>query len=490
MDKESIAAAPGFSGGVEDDPEILSDYIVQNPLLEECAPPMGVVRPKDVSDLQALFKSRTTQMVPVSSIGPRIRGGIQRKEPHVALDLSHWNEILWINRRNRVCIVQPGVTYGQLQEALEPHGMTLPMPLAPRSGKSVLSAVLDREPSTWPNKQWDYQDPVASTEIVFGNGRLFRTGAAGGPGSLEAQRKSKGAQKSPLGPGQSDFQRVVMGGQGRFGVATWISLRTELAPSLQEPWVLGGNLDGLIPYVYTVQRPWLGEHSFLLNRTAAAMLMSHDAPDDFERIRKSLPEFACLQNIAGFERLPKERLEYQKADIRDLARLNSLALEEGLGHISAADFFRTATSVCGVRDWRCSLKGHCLSVIFLSTLNLASRHLETFHEALDRAGVNRDLGGVYIQPVVQNHACHFELTVPFNPADEKEVSVMKSLEQDLCRNLFEAGAYFSRPYGAARAFATGVNPGQDKLMGLAQDLFDPEGLLGFWNKDHAQQPRA
>ncbi|WP_028316723.1 FAD-binding oxidoreductase [Desulfatibacillum aliphaticivorans] len=483
MDKECIAAAPGFSGGVEDDPQVLSNYSVNNPLLEECAPSAGVVRPKDVSSLQALLKTQKIQMAPVSSIGPHIRGGIQRKEPHVAMDLSHWNEILWINRRNRVCIVQPGVTYGQLQEALKPHGMTLPTPLAPRSGKSVLAAVLDREPSTWPNKQWDYQDPVASTEIVFGNGRLFRTGAAGGPGSLEAQRKSKGAQKSPLGPGQSDFQRVVMGGQGRFGVATWISLRTELAPSVQESYFLGGDLDSLIPYVYAVQRPWLGEHAFLLNRTAAAMLMSHDASDDFDQIRKGLPEFVCLQNIAGFERLPKERLEYQKADIWDMARQNSLALEEGLGDVSATDFFQTSTSVCGPQDWRHGLKGHCLSVIFLSTLDQAPKFLEVFHEALDRAGVNRDSGGLYIQPVVQNHACHFELMLPFNPADAKEVSVMKSLEQDLCRRLFNAGAYFSRPYGAARAFATGVNSGQDKLIDLAQDLFDPEGLLGFWNKE-------
>ena len=77
------------------------------------------------------------------------------------------------------------------------------------------------------------QDPVACTEFIYGTGELFRSGAAGGPGTLEEQRKSKGAQKMPMGPGQTDFQRVLIGAQGSMGIMTWISLRTELLPSIE-----------------------------------------------------------------------------------------------------------------------------------------------------------------------------------------------------------------------------------------------------------------
>ena len=66
------------------------------------------------------------------------------------MDLSSWKQIDWLNRRNRVCMIQPGVTYGELLEALNAEGMTLSMPLAPRNGKSVLASVMDREPTTWP----------------------------------------------------------------------------------------------------------------------------------------------------------------------------------------------------------------------------------------------------------------------------------------------------------------------------------------------------
>ncbi|MBI9077939.1 MAG: FAD-binding oxidoreductase, partial [Desulfatibacillum sp.] len=465
-------------GAVTDDPATLAQYQTQNPLLEDTNPPLCVIRPEDTPDLKVLLRSQGPKVVPVSSGGPHRRGGIACDSSHAVVDLSHWDSIPWINRRNRVCIIQPGVTYGQLAEALRPHGMAVPMPLAPRSTKSVLAAVLDREPSTWPNKQWDYQDPVASTEFVFGTGDLFRSGAAGGPGSLEDQRRSKGAQKSPLGPGQSDFQRVVMGSQGSLGVMTWISLRTELAPSVEEPFLVGdGDLSRIIPFFYAVQRPWLGEQAFILNRTAAAMLMSRHQPENFSAIRESLPEYVCLQNIAGFERLPQERLNYQKADIQDMARRNGLELKNRLGDISAPALLQTATTVCGPRDWRHGLLGHCLSVIFLSGLDQTPKHMETFKQALARAGLDETLGGAYFQPVVQNHACHCEFLIPFDPTNPKTIAAMKSLERDLCRTLARTGAFFSRPYGAALEFAFEGNPGHEKLMRLAKRLFDPSGNL-------------
>ena len=467
-----------LKGHVDKDPGLLSQYITNNPLMEEKTTPLCVIQPQDVPELKEIIKASDLGLVPVSSGGPHVRGGSACAKHHAVVDLSEWNKIPWINRRNRVCIVEPGVTYGELTQALLPHGMTIPMPIAPRSTKSVLAATMDREPSTWPNKQWDYQDPVASTEFLFGTGHLFRSGAAGGPGSLEQQRQSKGAQKAPQGPGQSDYQRVVMGSQGSMGIVTWISLRTELSPSIERTYLAGGDtLDRIIPFFYAVQRPWLGEQAFILNRTATAMLMAREEPKDFLLIRDSLPEFICLQNIAGFERLPAERLAYQQEEIQEKAKVNSLKLEESLGQVNASALLKTATSVCGPVDWRHTLKGQCLSVIFLSTLNHAPKYLDIFHQAAQEAGVDKASIGIYIQPVVQNHACHFEFMVPFGPKGSEETAKMKSLEIDLCQRLMRAGAFFSRPYGAAAGMVFGENPGHQKLMSLSKELFDPKGIL-------------
>ena len=217
---------------------------------------------------------------------------------------------------------------------------------------------MDREPTTWPNKQWDGSDPVGSTEFIFGSGEHFRTGAGGGPGSLEAQRRAGGAQKFSSGPSHTDFHRVLQGAQGTMGIVTWASMRVELLPSLEEPRLIGAkSIEALIPYVYDVQRALLGEQSFILSRHALASLMASGDAARFASLCESLPAYVCLQNIAGFERLPEERVAYQQDDIAAHAAAHDLKLERGLGDVSARDLHARAGRSCGTRDWRTELRG-------------------------------------------------------------------------------------------------------------------------------------
>ena len=252
-----------------------------------------------------------------SSTGVHRNGGIANPGENVLIDLSHWQKIDLIDRRNRVCRIEPGVTYGQLLAALAEHGMTLPIPLAPRSGKSVLASVMDREPSTWPNKQWDSSDPVGSTEFFFGNGERFRSGAGGGPGTIEQQRQSGGAQKFSSGPSQTDFHRVVQGAQGTMGILTWITLRTEMKPTRAEDPAGGQRAAGESPAICLCRPAGIVGRANLYpepngrgNADGQWRTRLHS-----KSLRSNLPAFICLQNIAGFERLPRERLAYHMQDI-------------------------------------------------------------------------------------------------------------------------------------------------------------------------------
>ncbi len=316
------------NGSLSRSPAEIAASRVENPLLDSPTEPSCVLRPADADELQQLMQLANElrlNLTVASSAGKHCKGGFAAAKHNLRVDLSSWKGIPWINRRNRVCLIEPGVTYGELATRLEAEGMTVPMPLAPRSGKSVLAAVMDREPSTWPNRQWDSSDPLASTEFIFGSGERFRTGAAGGPGTLETQRAAGGAHKSSAGPSQTDFHRVVQGSQGTMGVVTWIALRAELRPQIERPFLLGAySLLDLVPFVYEVQRPWLGEHSFILDRTAAALLLSAGGGDSFNELRDSLPAYLCLQNVAGFERLPEERVAYQTRDIEAIAHKHGL----------------------------------------------------------------------------------------------------------------------------------------------------------------------
>jgi len=461
---------------LETSSEAVASFQTSNPLLPVCSTPVLAARPSNAPEVQALVKrSRELglHLVPVSSSAPHEKGGINCAADYAVVDLSGWKKIHSIDRRNRVCMVDPGVTYGELLDALAPHGLTVSLPLAPRRGKSVLAAALDREPTTWPNKQWDAGDPIGCLEFVFGTGDLFRTGAAGGPGSIEAQRAGGGAQKAPLGPSQTDFHRVLQGAQGAMGIVTWGTLRVELRPSVQRPFLLAADdLPSLTPFVYQTQRSGLGEHSFILNRTAAAMLMSSGEPGAFEKIRRSLPAFICLQNIAGFERRAEARLDYQQKDIMEIAARAGVELAESIGEVAAADLLATATRPCGEADWRSALAGHCLRIFFLSALDRAPQYVKIMEGLAARRGLAGDRLGLYLQPVVQNHGCHFEFMAPFDPNDPGQVSRMRAVAE-----LSRAGAFFSRPYGAADPAAFAHNPMNHAILKKIKNIFDPGRTL-------------
>ena len=456
-------------------------------------PPICILRPGNSDELGAIIQyanENDLNLTVTSSTGNHRKGGIANQNEHIQIDLSHWRKIDLIDRRNRVCRVEPGVTYAELLPALAAHGMTLPVPLSPRDGKSVLAAVMDREPGTWANKQWDSGDPVGSTEFFFGSGERFRTGAAGGPGSIAQQRQSGGAQKHSAGPSQSDFHRVVQGSQGTMGIVNWITLRTEILPTVQETFLVGAErLNDLLDYVYAVQRGLLGEQSFILNKTSAALLMSNGNPQTFDELRNSLPGFICLQNIAGFERLPNERLAYHKQDIERRAQQNNLKLEPRIGKLLATDLLERATQPCGETDWRDTLRGGCFSIFFQSTLDRMPDLQKVFTKTAVEFGIPESEIGVYIQPMVQNHACHMELMIP---CESGQVENLRRLERQATMRLIESGAFFSRPYSSAAELVWAQNPNNTRLVKIIKGIFDPKQVLqrGKWFETEKPQPAS
>lgn len=473
-------------GMISAEPTRLAAAASSSPLLPPGRLPSCIVQPANPEELQAVIcfaNEAGLNLTVTSSTGTHRLGGIVNPDEHVLIDLSHWQKIDLIDRRNRVCRIEPGVTYGQLMAALAEHGMTLPLPLAPRRGKSVLASVMDREPTTWPNKQWDSSDPVGSTEFFFGNGERFRSGAGGGPGTIEQQRQSGGAQKFSSGPSQADFHRVVQGAQGTLGILTWITLRTELNPTLQKILLTGSErLEDLLPYVYAVQRGLLGEQTFILDRTAAALLLANGDTNAFGRLRSAFPGYLCLQAIAGFERLPRERLAAHLQDIGLFAQKFGLRLEEQMGTVSAADLFTRATQPCGEIDWQDTLRGSSLSIFFLSMLDRTPYLRKIFVNTATGFGLPEDEIGTYLQPIVQNHACQVEFMLPFDPRSEVEIDRMKQFERQAVIHLMEAGAFFSRPYGSAAELVWAQNPANYQLLKTVKGIFDPKRVLqhGKW----------
>jgi len=133
---------------VIDDPESLAAYSCDNSFVHSVRPKY-VVKPKNADEVQALVKwanETLTPLVPVSSGPPHFRGDtVPSTGGAVIVDLSGMNKILRIDRRNRVAMVEPGVTFAKLEPELEKEGLRLNMPLLPRSSKSVTGFTREEE---------------------------------------------------------------------------------------------------------------------------------------------------------------------------------------------------------------------------------------------------------------------------------------------------------------------------------------------------------
>src|SRR5208283_2510166 len=118
------------------DREALCEYSresdLPSPLMPRC-----VIKPANAGEVQEAVRwanETSTPLVPVSSGPPHSRGDTVPGAPGaVVIDLSRMNRIIRIDRRNRIAMVEPGVTFGELQSALAASGLCAYLPLGPRS---------------------------------------------------------------------------------------------------------------------------------------------------------------------------------------------------------------------------------------------------------------------------------------------------------------------------------------------------------------------
>lgn len=464
---------------VVDDPIVLEDYghdmsfaVGRRPVL--------VVRPRraqQVHDLVVWANQTLIPLVPISSGPPHFRGDTVPALGGVVVDLSQMQQVLRIDRRNRVAMVEPGVTFGSLKPEVEKHNMRLMLPLAPRATKSIVGSYLEREPILVPKYHWDMSDPLCCTELVFGTGDLFRTGAAAGPGTLDEQWESGQAQKNPLGPGPSDLFRVVQGAQGTLAMLTWATVRLELLPSIQKLFMVGcQKVDEIMDFVYWLQRLKLGDECLVLNRLNLASILEQDARS-IEQCRSALPPYILIFVIAGYERFPEERVDYQAKDMAEIAERCGVKPVAALRGVDPGRLLRALGEPSAEPYWKLRYRGNDAEIFFLTTLDRSPQFIEIMQDVARETGFPETSIGVYIQPIQQGRSCHVEFDLAFDPSDAMEVAQTKRTLEQASKALMHKGAFFSRPYGIWAEMAGNHYAENVTALRKVKRIFDPNNVM-------------
>lgn len=446
---------------------------------------MKVTRIRDAAELIARIRAARVDgqpVVPISSAPPHQRAWLALPKGVQILDFSGMKQVMKIDRRNRVALLEPGVSFEELATRVKGHGLRLMTPLLPRRGKSVLAAYLDREPTIQPRYQWDLSDPLLCLEIVFGTGDLIRTGSAGGPGSLEQQWQAGEFQKGPMGPGQNDWMKLVQGAQGSIGLATWCSVKCEVQPRVQRLALAGAaNLEPLVEASYRQFHGKLTDIHFLVDRGALAALLAGDRREHEQVLRDAAP-WNLIYSVSGIEHFPEERAAYfareaQREVEAEGARLQAPPL---LGENELLELLTDAeaqTRRFGETQWRDRARGAHGSVYFQTTMDRAGPLIRCFDEIAREAGIDAARIGRYLQPQLGGRCCHLEFIVAADGAEPQDVERVRGFCARAAVPLIEAGAFFSRPHGEWAEPAMRAAGSSRWIFQEMKKIFDPDGIL-------------
>ena len=479
--KEELIGVVG-QRNVLDDSDTLETYSRDESFVRPMRPRF-VTKPKNVEEVQRIVKwanQTGTPLVPVSSGPPHFRGDtIPSAGGAVIVDLRRMKQIVSIDRRNRITVIEPGVTYSQLQPELAKEGLRLSTPLLPRRSKSVVASLLEREPTLVPKYQWTLLEPLRCLEVVWGDGSRMWTGEAGEYPSQDIgeQQKKHKALVVGMGPGNVDYYRLVSAAQGTMGIITWASVKCEVLPQLHKLFfVPAEKLDDLIDCAYRILRFRFGDELLLLNSANLASIL-RGRSNQIRELREQLPPWVLLVGIAGRDFLPEERVEFQKKDITGIAQQFGLQLVSAMPGATAGEVLEALLNPSREPYWKLGYKGGCQDIFFLTTLNRTPEFVRTMYSIAEDLRYSTSEIGIYLQPQKQGVSCHCEFSLPFDPDDQKEIARVQEFFTKASEELLRQGAFFSRPYGQWADMAYSRDAQTTILLKKVKGLFDPNNVL-------------
>ncbi|MFX1408635.1 MAG: FAD-binding oxidoreductase [Promethearchaeota archaeon] len=460
---------------VSKDPKILIKYSTDLSFFKG-NPPLFIVWPSNTQEVEKILKFANQEKFSVISVSSnsnyRLHGDtIPHNNNCCILNLSKMNKIISIDRKNRVVMIEPGVTFADIIPKLQQEGLRLLLPLHPTGTKSVVSSALEREPIIIPRYHWDSSDPLLCTELIFGTGDLFRTGTAAGPGTIKQQKRSGQAQVNPMGPTQFSPFRLIQGSQGSLGVVTWATLKLELSPTIQKLYhYQSKDILELLEFQYELLKYRLCDELFILNNLNLACLVKQD-PNEIKHLAQHLDKWNLIYVLSGRDKLAQDKISYLEGDINDILKEKKLNFSNGSDLIEKESILKTLSEAT-LNSWRLRLNGAYQDLFFLSSFEKITVFTNLVEDQFPS-----DLG-IYIQPINQGTSYHCEFDIYYDPNNNSLAENIKDKFLEISKQLMDLGAFFSRPYGIlakevyAHQSAENVN-----ALKKVKKIFDPNNIL-------------
>src|SRR6202158_105096 len=206
---------------VIDDPATLLPYAYDASFwsLRQQRLPDVVVVPRSTAEVASVvrFADETGTPVVPRGAGTGQTGGAIAARGGIVISFARMREILEIDRRNLQAVVEPGIVFADLQDALRPHGLFFPPD--PGSGRACTLGGMAANNASGPHAvRWGTTSAyVLGMEVVLADGSVITTGGV----HSKALKSSSGI----------DLTKLFVGSEGTLGIFTRLRLRVQPKPA-------------------------------------------------------------------------------------------------------------------------------------------------------------------------------------------------------------------------------------------------------------------
>ncbi len=174
------------------------------------SPPLAVVRPTEIGQVQELLKWADKEKMPIYTRGrgTNVVGDCVPDPPGVVVSTLKMNRILEVNRRDFIAVVQPGVVTSDLQAVLAKEGLFYPPDPASVRISSIGGNVATGAGGLRAVKYGVTRDYVLGLTTVLPGGEVVRTGGR--------------THKNVVG---LDLTRLMVGSEGSLGFIADVTLK-------------------------------------------------------------------------------------------------------------------------------------------------------------------------------------------------------------------------------------------------------------------------
>jgi hypothetical protein len=262
------------------------------------------------------------------------------------------------------------------------------------------------------------------------------------------------------------------------GIVTWASMRCEILPSLEEPFVVGSaNLDILLELAHWLIRLRMVNECFILNNTNLAAIFAKKWPHDYQKLRDALPSWTLFYTVAGYEYFPEERVSSQMKDITEITQRLGVIPARAAGGVSANEILKAVQQPCEEPYWKLRPKGACQDVFYLTIFDKLQGQIAAMNDLAEKAGYPASHVGVYIQPIVQGTSYHCEFNLFYDLENRRELHRVQELSTSAVKTLMAKGAFFSRPYGESTGMILNRDAATVSVLDKLKKTFDPNNVM-------------